>query len=179
MVYVARCSSPLGEIEVTCNLQGILALSLEKDRYPVSFASEEIVEDQEFPILAAALTWLDDYFAGRQPSISRLSLAPAGGPFRQMVWNILCEIPYGELTTYGAIAKKVARLMSKSTMSSQAVGGAVGHNPIAIAIPCHRVVGSDGSLTGYGGGIANKVKLLTHEGVDMSRLYVPTKGTAL
>jgi len=108
-----------------------------------------------------------------------LSLAPAGSEFRQRVWHILCEIPYGKVMTYGDIAKKMAAVTGCEQMSSQAVGGAVGHNPISIIIPCHRVVGSNGSLTGYAGGIDKKIKLLELEGVPMSGLFIPKKGTAL
>lgn len=106
-------------------------------------------------------------------------LAPLGGEFRQGVWEILCQIPYGQLTTYGDIAKKMAERMNRVTMSAQAVGGAVGHNPISIIIPCHRVVGTTGSLTGYAGGVDKKIWLLKHEGVDMEGLFIPEKGTAL
>ena len=106
-------------------------------------------------------------------------MSPAGSNFRRAVWDILCEIPYGGLVTYGDIAKKLAARMNKPGMSGQAVGGAVGHNPISIIIPCHRVVGSNGSLTGYAGGIDKKIQLLQLEGVDMARLFVPAKGTAL
>lgn len=120
---------------------------------------------------------MEDYFAGKKPDLSRLSLAPIGGEFRQQVWRILTEIPYGELTTYGNIAKEVAKRMGKDRMSAQAVGGAVGHNPISIIIPCHRVIGSNKSLTGYAGGIEKKVDLLKHEGVDMTGLFIPKKGT--
>ena len=123
--------------------------------------------------------WLDRYFAGGRPSLCELPLAPAGSEFRQGVWSILCEIPYGEVTTYGDIAKKVAARMGNKSMSAQAVGGAVGHNPISIIIPCHRVVGSNGSLTGYAGGIKTKIKLLELEGADMTPLFTPKKGTAL
>ncbi len=140
---------------------------------------EEIVEKNDMPIFDAAKRWLDRYFAGERPTISELPLAPRGSEFRQGVWDILCEIPYGEVITYGDIAKKMAVKMNKKRMSSQAVGGAVGHNPISIIIPCHRVVGSNGSLTGYGGGIGTKIKLLELERVDMSSLFVPKKGTAL
>jgi methylated-DNA-[protein]-cysteine S-methyltransferase len=98
-----------------------------------------------------------------------LPLAPIGGEFRQNVWNILCEIPYGEVITYGDIAKKIAAKMDKKSMSSQAVGGAVGHNPISVIIPCHRVVGANGSLTGYAGGLAVKKKLLELEGAPIAK----------
>ena len=95
------------------------------------------------------------------------------------MWRLLCEIPYGEVTTYGEIARKVAEKLLKTNMSAQAVGGAVGHNPVSIVIPCHRVVGTNGSLTGYAGGVDKKIWLLTHEGVNVERFTVPTKGTAL
>lgn len=108
-----------------------------------------------------------------------MSLTPIGSDFRQKVWSLLCEIPYGEVITYGDIAKKMAVKMKRETMSSQAIGGAVGHNPISIIIPCHRVVGSNGSLTGYAGGIKTKIKLLELEGVEPSRFFIPKTGTAL
>ena len=95
------------------------------------------------------------------------------------VWKLLCEIPYGEVTTYGSLAKKLAAKLGRESMSGQAVGGAVGHNPISILIPCHRVVGTNGSLTGYAGGLEKKIKLLALEGVDTGRFFVPKKGTAL
>ena len=96
-----------------------------------------------------------------------------------MVWKILCEIPYGQVITYGDIAKKIAQRKGLARMSAQAVGGAVGHNPISLIIPCHRVVGTNGSLTGYSGGLDMKIKLLEFEGVNMSKLFRPKKGTAL
>ena len=111
--------------------------------------------------------------------IAELKLAPMGGTFRQEVWAILRQIPYGQLMTYSEIGKRVAARRGLAGMSSQAVGGAVGHNPLSIIIPCHRVVGSRGSLTGYADGIEKKIWLLEHEGVDMSGLYVPAKGMAL
>ena len=141
--------------------------------------AEPLAQDEAIPALRSAKVWLDRYFAGEQPRISELLLKPAGSPFRQAVWRILCDIPYGTVITYGEIARRMAAQMGRDHMSGQAVGGAVGHNPISIIIPCHRVVGSSGSLTGYAGGIDVKIKLLTHEGADLSRLFVPGKGTAL
>ena len=101
----------------------------------------------------------------RNAGITELQLAPQGSMFREEVWRILCEIPYGEVLTYGEIAKMIAKKRGIERMSAQAIGGAVGHNPISIIIPCHRVIGSDGSLTGYAGGIELKKKLLEHEGI--------------
>lgn len=162
--------------------ENIIGLWIEGQKYHGGTVSEEmaeIKENDDLPVFAAAKNWLDRYFAGEKPAISELPLAPIGGEFRKAVWGILCEIPYGECITYGDIGKKVAAKMNKPSMSGQAVGGAVGHNPISIIIPCHRVVGSNGSLTGYAGGIDKKIKLLEHEGVDMSNFTVPKKGTAL
>ena len=111
--------------------------------------------------------------------ISDLPITPRGSDFRKSVWKILCKIPYGKVITYNDIAKEIANQKGIEHMSAQAVGGAVSHNPISIIIPCHRVVGSKGSLTGYAGGIDKKIKLLEHEKVDMSNLFIPKKGTAL
>ncbi|MDR1035154.1 MAG: methylated-DNA--[protein]-cysteine S-methyltransferase [Deltaproteobacteria bacterium] len=122
---------------------------------------------------------MEAYFAGKRPSLSGLRLAPEGGEFRQSVWEILLAIPYGETVTYGWIARKLAAKRGLAAMSARAVGGAVGHNPISIIVPCHRVVGASGSLTGYAGGIGIKTKLLELEGVDMSAFHVPRRGTAL
>lgn len=140
---------------------------------------EEIKENKNERILIKTKKWLDEYFNGKKPEISELDLAPNGSEFAKNVWEILCEIPYGKVTTYGEIAKKMAKIMHKEKMSAQAVGGAVGHNPISIIIPCHRVVGANGSLTGYAGGIDKKIYLLKHEQVNMENLFVPKKGTAL
>lgn len=157
----------------------IVGLYVGKHKYFDNLIPEDIIENGNIPILKEGIAWLDDYFAGKQPDISSLFLTPKGGDFRQEVWRILLEIPYGELTTYGDIAKEVAKRMGKERMSAQAVGGAVGHNPISIIIPCHRVVGKTGSLTGYGGGIETKIGLLEHEEADMVGLFIPKKGTAL
>ena len=106
-------------------------------------------------------------------------MAPIGGEFRQTVWKMLTAIPHGEVVTYGELAQKIARQRGIERMSAQAVCGTVGHYPISIIIPCHRVVGANGNLTGFAGGIQMKLQLLQHEGVDINRFYIPTKGTAL
>lgn len=179
MYYRTTYPSPVGTITLACDGDNLVGLWLEGQKYHGGTISEEMVEKSGLPVFNAAQKWLDRYFSGERPGISELSLAPIGGAFRQRVWDILCDIPYGEVITYGDIAKKMAVKMGKNSMSGQAVGGAVGHNPISIIIPCHRVVGSNGSLTGYAGGVQAKVKLLELEGVDMSNLFVPRRGTAL
>lgn len=157
----------------------LVGLYLEGDRYPFESAGEEMQAGAGTPLLEQTREWLDRYFAGEKPHIDELPLAPAGSGFRQKVWEILCGIPYGETTTYKEIAQEIAAAQGIDKMSAQAVGGAVGHNPISIIIPCHRVVGTNGSLTGYGGGLEKKIKLLEFEGVDMDRFFIPKKGTAL
>jgi len=181
MYYSTTYPSPVGMLTLACDGEGsnLVGLWMEGQKYHGGTVPEEMSEKDDMPVFGAAKKWLDRYFAGEKPAVSQLPLAPIGGKFRQEVWGILCEIPYGEVITYGDIAKKVAAKMNKESMSSQAVGGAVGHNPISIMIPCHRVVGSNGSLTGYAGGIGIKVKLLELEGVDMTDFFVPQKGTAL
>ena len=121
---------------------------------------------------------LDEYFAGGNPDVARLSLAPIGSAYRQVVWQLLREIPFGQVRTYGEIAAEAARRMGKERGSARAVGGAVGHNPISIIVPCHRVMGAGGNLTGFGGGIARKLQLLEHEGADCAGFYVPKHSTA-
>ena len=180
MYYSTTYPSPVGIITLACDDgKNLVGLWLDEQKYHGDTIPEAMVERGDMPIFNAAKKWLDRYFAGEKPDIFELPLAPIGGEFRQGVWNILCEISYGEVITYGDIAKKMATRMGKKSMSSQAVGGAVGHNPISIIIPCHRVVGSNGSLTGYAGGLKTKIKLLELEGVNMSRLFLPKKGTAL
>jgi methylated-DNA-[protein]-cysteine S-methyltransferase len=179
MYYSTTCPSPLGTIALASDGDSLVGLWLEGQKYHSDKMPETMTENDGLPIFTATKKWLDKYFARKNPDVAGLPLSPIGGEFRQEVWRILCEIPYGEVTTYGAVAKEVAARLGKERMSSQAVGGAVGHNPISIIVPCHRVVGSSGSLTGYGGGIGLKVKLLELEGVDMSSLFVPKKGTAL
>lgn len=179
MYYSTQHSSPLGEITIASDSEKLRGLWFEGQKYFHGTLPEEPVENAKLPIWDTIKTWLDDYFAGKKPSISELPLAPIGGEFRQSVWKILCDIPYGSVMTYGEIAKRIAFEKGIENMSAQAVGGAVGKNPISIIIPCHRVVGSNGSFTGYAGGIQRKIKLLTIEGVDISEYFIPKKGTAL
>jgi methylated-DNA-[protein]-cysteine S-methyltransferase len=179
MYYSTIYQSPLGALTLACDGNNLAGLWIDGQKYHGGTIPEAMTANNDIPVFNAAKEWLDRYFAGGKPAISELPLAPIGGGFRQEVWGILCEIPYGEVITYGDIAQKIAAKRNRKSMSSQAVGGAVGHNPISIIIPCHRVVGSNGSLTGYAGGIDIKVKLLELEGVDLSRLFIPKKGTVL
>ena len=136
-------------------------------------------EEKNLPIFKETSKWLDIYFSGKNPDFTPKYKINNLTPFRQEVIDIINTIPFGKVLTYNDISKIIAKKRKIKKMSSQAVGGAVGWNPICIIIPCHRVVGSNGSLTGYGGGIKNKVALLTHEQNDMSKYFIPKKGTAL
>ena len=179
MYYSTTYPSPIGTITLACYDDNLVGLWTEGQKYHGDTIPETMIENNAVPVFSTAKKWLDRYFASEKPDISELPLSPIGGEFRQSVWKILCEIPYGKVITYGDIARKIAVKMGKRSMSSQAVGGAVGHNPISIIIPCHRVVGSNGSLTGFSGGMQMKVKLLELEGIDMRNLFIPKKGTAL
>lgn len=144
--------------------ENLTGLWFEEQKYYASTISEKVLE-KKIPIFEKTIQWLERYFHGERPRITELQLAPQGSLFRKEVWRILCEIPYGEVLTYGEIAKMIAEKRGIERMSAQAIGGAVGHNPISIIIPCHRVIGSNGSLTGYAGGLELKKKLLEHEGI--------------
>ena len=179
MDYSTTYQSPLGLLTLASDGDNLVGLWIEGQKYHSNIVTDTTTGKDDLPIFGIVKDWLDRYFTGEQLNISQLPLAPFGSGFRRKVWKILCEIPYGNVITYGEIAKRMAVATNKERMSSQAIGGAVGHNPISIIIPCHRVVGSNGSLTGYAGGIDLKVKLLELEGVDMSCLFIPKKGTAL
>ncbi len=179
MYYSTTYPSPFGAMTLACNGSSLVGLWLEGQKYHGGTLVGAMTERDDRPIFDVAKSWLDRYFSGARPAHAELRLAPIGGDFRQRIWSLLCEIPYGSVVTYGDLAAKVAARMRRPTMSCQAVGGAVGHNPISIIIPCHRVVGSGGSLTGYAGGIEVKARLLEREGVDMSRLSLPARGSAL
>ena len=177
MTSIQYYHSPIGRLLLSADEIGLTGVWLEGEKY---FAHGLPVDRREActPILADTKRWLDEYFSGKEPDFMP-PLHPIGSPFRQAVWQILRRIPYGKTVTYGEIAREMARQKGLPKMSAQAVGGAVGHNEISILIPCHRVVGAKGDLTGYAGGLSRKIQLLTLEGVDTSRLYIPKKGTAL
>ena len=177
MVYTCHYESQLGGILLAADEIGLTGLWFDGQKY---FARELPAErtEKEMPILTETKRWLDIYFTGTEPDFLPL-LHPIGSTFRQEVWNLLLQIPYGKTVTYGELARQLAEKRGLPRMSAQAVGGAVGHNQISVLIPCHRVVGTNGSLTGYAGGIQKKVKLLELEGTDVSGFFVSPKGTVL
>ncbi len=170
MYFAVKYKSPVSNIILAASQSHIIGLCFVGQKYMDNIMPKDIVFE-ETPLLKEGIHWLDAYFEGKRPSPEYLPLSPRGSDFRKCIWQILKEIPYGETATYGAVARECAKRLGKGKMSAQAAGGAVGHNPISIIIPCHRVVGTNGSLTGYAGGIDKKIKLLTHEGVDMSRFF--------
>ncbi|MCM1099776.1 MAG: methylated-DNA--[protein]-cysteine S-methyltransferase [Clostridium sp.] len=171
MQYTATYRSPVGDILLAADDIGLTGLWFEGEKY-YALGLDREHEEREVPVFLEVKRWLDIYFTGKEPDFMP-SIHMIGTPFQMEVWEILRQIPYGDTTTYGEIAKKIAAKKGLQRMSAQAVGGAVGHNKISIIIPCHRVVGTNGSLTGYAGGIDKKMKLLIQEGVDMEGLFVP------
>lgn len=170
MIYTMSYKSPLGEILLAGDGQGLVGLWLEGERYYANCLNEAR-RAGAFPAYDRTKTWLDIYFSGREPHFFP-PIHMVGTEFQISVWNILAKIPYGKTVTYGEIARQIAQSRGIRRMSSQAVGGAVGHNEISIIIPCHRVIGANGSLTGYAGGIDKKIKLLALEGVETKQFSV-------
>ena len=162
--YKTECPSPIGLLTLASDGENLTGLWMENQKFFGAGLPDDAISKDDLPVFSATRSWLDAYFAGECPSVANIPLAPAGSPFRKQVWQILMEIPYGHTITYGDIAGKLG------TGCAQAVGGAVGHNPISILIPCHRVLGASGNLTGYAGGTDPKRFLLTLEGVDVSRV---------
>ena len=161
MQYTSRYRSPLGEMLLAADETGVTGLWFAGQKYFARHLDKEQVE-KEIPLFATVKHWLDVYFAGNEPDLT-VPLHFTGTAFQNEVWGILCAIPYGQTTTYGEIAKQLAARRGLPHMSARAVGGAVGHNPISILVPCHRVVGLGGSLTGYAGGLERKRCLLALE----------------
>ena len=158
MFYKAGYESALGVMTLVCDEEHLLHLSLPGQR---EFPRPCVEADH--PILDRTKAWLDRYFAGEAPLPAELPLKASGTPFRELIWKLLLQIPYGQTVSYGQLAREAARILGKPRMSAQAVGQAVGANPIAVIIPCHRVVGADGALTGYAGGVHYKKALLELE----------------
>lgn len=174
MENVIRYTAPVGDILIAANETHITGLWIGNQRQFAPTIYQNILT-RETKMLQMCREWLDAYFSGERPDISSLTLAPNGTQFQQIVWQLLRQIPYGTVVTYGDIAREAAKRMGKEHMSAQAIGGAVGHNPISLIIPCHRVVGADGSLTGYAGGLDIKRKLLQHEGILVEDVCLAAK----
>ena len=161
-MYGTYYDSPLGNLLVTCTEEWLTGLYMNRELPQIP---------EEHPILLQTAKWLDAYFRGENPLVT-VPLSLEGTEFQKQIWNLLLTIPYGKTRTYGDIAREMAALSGKEKMSAQAVGQAVGRNPISILIPCHRVVGTKGKLTGYAGGLENKIRLLRHEGRKIEKNIV-------
>lgn len=177
MIYTYHYSSPLGGITISSNGTELTGLWFDGQKYFGDTLPKEYRE-KNLPIFDETARWLNLYFSGKAPDFTP-PLSMETTPFRRAVWEILLSIPYGKTMTYGEIARLIAQRRGVQKMSAQAVGGAVGHNSISLIIPCHRVVGADGSLTGYAGGIEKKIRLLALEKTDMTDFFAPKHGTAL
>ena len=177
MKYILHYASPLGGITLASDGEALTGLWFDGQKYYSDTLKKEYKE-KELPIFKQTKKWLDVYFGGDGPDFTP-PFKMKTTPFRKAVWEIMLTIPYGKTMTYGEITLIIAKEKGVKKMSAQAVGGAVGHNPISLIIPCHRVVGANGNLTGYAGGIDKKLKLLNLEGVNTERLFVPKNGTAL
>ncbi|WP_251546623.1 methylated-DNA--[protein]-cysteine S-methyltransferase [Pumilibacter intestinalis] len=163
MFYVKRYGSPMGEMTLASNGEELTGLWFDGQKY---FASnmQGRIEEKDLPVFEQTEKWLDIYFSGKAPDFTPPLSFSGISPFRKRVWEIMLAVPYGQTTTYGKIAERIERETGKR-VSAQAVGGAVGHNSISVIIPCHRVLGANGDLTGYAGGVDKKVALLKGEGV--------------
>ena len=179
MIYIYKYETPNGFSDILMNSDGMYLTGLWFENSKDLSKHEKNCETKELPIFKETIKWLDIYFSGNEPDFTPKYKINNLTPFRKEVIDIINTIRFGETLTYNHISKIIANRRKIKKMSSQAVGGAVGWNPICIIIPCHRVVGTNGSLTGYGGGIKNKVALLTLEKNDMSKFFVPKRGTAL
>ena len=161
-MFTADYDSPVGKLLLASDGTALTGLWLYGQKHYAAGVVDDAVHSESLPVFTQTKRWLDDYFAGNAPDPSALPLAPNGSEFRRRIWNLLLEIPYGEVTTYGQLAKDYEARFGTKT-AARAVGGAVGHNPISIIIPCHRVIGRNGTLTGYAGGIEAKKLLLKIE----------------
>lgn len=171
MYYKRKYISPQGEIVLASDGKNLTGLAYTGQKYYDNAIPKESIE-KNLEIFEEAVQWLDKYFRGENPGKAP-KVKLEGTDFRKQVWEILQNIPYGKVVTYGQIAKEIAKKRKINKMSAQAVGGAVGHNPISIIIPCHRVVGSDGCVTGYAGGVNRKIELLKIEGSYREEFYIP------
>lgn len=166
-LLTARYASPIGLLTLAEAEGALVGLWMDGQKYAFGPWRGAPMRAEDTPLFRQASAWLDAYFAGQQPEVNALPLSPRGTAFQKEVWGMLLEIPYGQTVTYGALAKRIAARRGQAHFSAQAVGQAVGHNPISIVIPCHRVLGAQGDLTGYAGGMERKRALLQLEGVAL------------
>lgn len=166
-LYTADYLSPIGRITLASDGEGLVGAWLEGQKHFGGKRAANLVPREGLKALELAVEWLDRYFAGEKPVAAGLSLTPEGTRYQRAVWDALLEIPYGEVRTYGEVARAAARRLGTDSAAARAAGGAVGRNPLSVFIPCHRVVGTNGSLTGYAGGLSRKAWLLRHEGAEM------------
>ena len=162
------CPTPLGEVLLAASGTALTGLWFAGQKHFARTLPRPLPPPGDSPSLNAAKRWLTAYFAGKRPPTTELELAPDGTPFQLAVWRVLLGIPYGSVISYGEVSQEAARLLGRETWSARAAGVAVGRNPISIVIPCHRVIGADGALTGYAGGLERKIALLKLEGIDLS-----------
>ncbi len=173
MYYLTTHKTPIGNYTLACDEnENLVGLWLEGQKYFLDTIKSKTTKNENLEIFKKTKNWLDRYFKGEKPEISELPLFLFGSDFRKRVWQILTKIPYGKVCTYGDIAKIIAKEQNIEKMSSQAVGNAISHNPISIIVPCHRVVGKNGSLVGYAGGIEAKIKLLKLEKIDTNKFFI-------
>lgn len=170
--FYSVINTKIGDLILTANQTGLTTIeyfSQERlDRLRKNFKSAI-----DRTIFLEARDWFDDYFAGKNPEIERLATDPKGTDFQKEVWHILRKIPFGKTVTYGDIATEIVKKSGKKSMSAQAVGHAIGQNPLVILTPCHRVLGQNNNLTGYSGGIDRKIFLLEHEGLNTKDYHLP------
>lgn len=166
MIYISKYKSKLGNITLASDGINLTGLWFNGQKYFLSNVGKEI-EEKNLEVFDKTKLWLDKYFSGERVNTNELRLKPEGTDFRKKIWKILCEIPYGQITTYSKIGKLLIQRENKESYSAQAIGGAVGHNPISIIIPCHRVIGTNGNLIGYAGGLEKKKKLLEIERMEI------------
>ena len=167
MKFFSKYNSPIGELTLSSDGEKLTGLWISGQAYFPELKNSS--ENGDLPIFSQTREWLRRFFNGENPGETP-PIAPEGTEFRKLIWSELLKIPYGELVSYGDIAKQISIKQKGKFISPRAIGGAVGHNPISIIIPCHRVIGSDGNLTGYAGGLDKKVKLLELEGIDVSEI---------
>ena len=179
MTYFTEYETGLiGTLTLASDGKSITGCWFDNDRYFGYGVDGAAERHDDLPVFDQARSWLDRYFAGEAPNPRELPLDARATAFQMRVREAMLDIPYGQTTTYGAIAERIAKETGKR-QSARAVGGAVGHNPLCLIVPCHRVVGANGSLTGFGGGLDTKVKLLEHEHAMQDGFFRPKKGTAL